>query len=86
MPSTISSRFLVLSDTRNFEFATAPSRPFHLSGSKVDVLVHCGQIGSPSAYKNALQLLGNTVAELELVIARNHFLDLDRKQILGKEL
>ncbi|KAF2161655.1 hypothetical protein M409DRAFT_59036 [Zasmidium cellare ATCC 36951] len=74
------TRFMVLSDTHNFE--EDPSKPFPLSQEtpKVDVVLHCGdltQVGGLSAYKKALKMFEQFDAELKLVIAGNHDLSLD---------
>ncbi|KAK4955226.1 hypothetical protein LTR10_007421 [Elasticomyces elasticus] len=74
-----------MSDTHNLELnATAASEPGSCPLAnklpKVDVLLHCGdltQVGGTSAFKNALRLLGSFDAELKLVIAGNHDLELD---------
>lgn len=81
---TISTRFLVLSDTHNFDFDdnTAISSPLCQPLPKVDVLLHCGDLthcGGSSSYKKALKMLGAIDAELKLVIAGNHDLDLDKR-------
>lgn len=82
--SASATRFLILSDTHNFEFAdeTNNSRPFHQPLPKADVVLHCGdltQCGGVSSYKKALKMLGAIDAELKLVIAGNHDLDLDQQ-------
>ena len=75
--STTATNFLVLSDTHDFDFSGS-------SGSipTVDVLLHCGdltQIGGISSFKKALKMLENIDADLKLVIAGNHDLELDRQ-------
>ena len=80
---TVSARFLVLSDTHNFEFENneTASAPFSLPLPKVDVVLHCGDLthcGGTSSYKKALKMLGAIDAELKLVIAGNHDLELDK--------
>ncbi|KAK4496595.1 hypothetical protein PRZ48_012575 [Zasmidium cellare] len=77
-----STRFMVLSDTHNFE--KDPSKPFPLCQDmpKVDVVLHCGdltQVGGLSAYKKALKMFEQFDAELKLVIAGNHDISLDRE-------
>lgn len=79
---TIATRFLLISDTHNFEFEDheEESLPLHLPTPKADVLLHCGdltQFGGLSCYKKALKMLSQIPAELKLVIAGNHELDLD---------
>ena len=49
---------------------------------KVDVVLHCGDLTSTGGipfYERALKLLGSFEAELKLVIAGNHDLDLDEQ-------
>ncbi|KAK3655911.1 hypothetical protein LTR22_010069 [Elasticomyces elasticus] len=74
--------FLIMSDTHNLELNTSKpgNCPLARKMPKVDVLLHCGdltQVGGTSAFKNALHLLGSFDAELKLVIAGNHDLELD---------
>ncbi|KAK5704363.1 hypothetical protein LTR97_003381 [Elasticomyces elasticus] len=74
--------FLIMSDTHNLELhKSEPGNcPLARKMPKVDVLLHCGdltQVGGTSAFKNALRLLGSFDAELKLVIAGNHDLELD---------
>ena len=79
--STIATRFLVLSDTHDFEFTADISQPLQLPTPKADVLLHCGdltQVGGISSFKRALKMLGSIDAELKLVIAGNHDLELDK--------
>jgi hypothetical protein len=48
----------------------------------VDVVLHCGDfttIGSPSAHRKALRLLGNIDAQIKIVIAGDHDIGLDRE-------
>lgn len=73
-----------MSDTHTLQFDdnTASSQPFRLPIPKVDVVLHCGDLthcGGSSSYKKALKLLGAIDAELKLVIAGNHDLDLDKE-------
>ncbi|TVY50964.1 Metallophosphoesterase domain-containing protein 1 [Lachnellula cervina] len=77
--ATISTRFLVISDTHDFKY-NEESGPFRESTDKVDVVLHCGdltQVGGSSEYKRALKMLAAIPAELRLVIAGNHDLSLD---------
>ena len=81
-PSTVSSRFLILSDTHNFEFEDNISSSLRLPIPKADVVLHCGDLthcGGLSFFKKALRLLGAMDAELKLVIAGNHDLELDEE-------
>lgn len=76
---TVLTTFLIISDTHNFQFDDAVG-PFRLPLPKVDVVLHCGDLthcGGAASYKKALQMLSAIDAELELVIAGNHDLDLD---------
>ena len=82
--STISTRFLVISDTHSFQFEdhTASSLPLSLPLPKADVVLHRGDLthcGGASSYKKALKMLGAFDAELKLVIAGNHDLELDER-------
>ena len=79
--SPIATRFLILSDTHNFELTTGTSQPFQLPTPKTDVFLHCGdltQVGGISSFKLALKMLSSISAELKLVIPGNHDLELDK--------
>ena len=83
-PSTIPTTFLILSDTHNFNFADSigSSRLLQLPTTPVDVLLHCGdltQVDGVSSFKRALEMLGSLDAEIKLVIAGNHDLELDQQ-------
>jgi len=76
---TISTRFLIISDTHDFKFDETKG-PFQDLPSNIDVVLHCGdltQVGGASEYKRALKMLAAIPAELKLVIAGNHDLSLD---------
>ncbi|KAK2627364.1 hypothetical protein QTJ16_003330 [Diplocarpon rosae] len=80
----LSTRFMIISDTHDFEFGQAEKVDglLKLPTPKLDVLLHCGDLthaGGLSSYKKLLQMLGKIDAELKLVIAGNLDLDLDRK-------
>lgn len=78
---TIKTRFLIISDTHNFESDEDESSPFRLPVPKVDVALHCGDLthrGGACSYKIAMEMLGAIDAELKVVIAGNHNLDLDK--------
>jgi len=80
--ASISTRFLIISDTHDFQFGNAEKcgGPFRQPVPKVDVLLHCGdltQYGGIPAYQGVLRMLGSIDAELKLVIAGNHDMDLD---------
>ncbi|MCJ1228652.1 hypothetical protein MMC12_005313 [Toensbergia leucococca] len=76
-----------MSDTHNFEFEDGftekpQPQPLRLPLPKVDVLLHCGdltQCGGSSSFKKAVKMLGAIDAELKLVIAGNHDLELDEE-------
>ena len=82
--SNIPTTFLILSDTHDFNFAETSegSCPLQLPTPTVDVLLHSGdltQVGAVSSFKRALKMLGSMDAELKLVIAGNHDLELDQQ-------
>ena len=79
--STVNTSFLIISDTHGLDIHENTAHDFHLPLPKVDVLLHCGdltQVGGHGPYRNALRMLGEIDAELKLVIAGNHELELDR--------
>ncbi|MCJ1449767.1 hypothetical protein MMC28_000095 [Mycoblastus sanguinarius] len=81
--STVATKFLIISDTHNFEFGDTAGglRPLQLPTPTVDVLLHCGdltQVGGVSSFKKALKMLGSIDAELKFVIPGNHDLELDK--------
>ncbi|KAL8788382.1 MAG: hypothetical protein Q9195_007340 [Heterodermia aff. obscurata] len=81
----MATTFLVISDTHNLRLDEATddtSRPLQLPTPKADVLLHCGdltQVGGVLSFQKALKMLGSIEAELKLVIAGNHDLELDPK-------
>lgn len=82
--STIATKFLIISDTHNFQFdeLATSACPLQLPTPKVDVLLHCGDLthcGGVSSFKKALKMLGSIDAELKLVIPGNHDLELDKE-------
>jgi predicted MPP superfamily phosphohydrolase len=80
MESNIDTRFLIISDTHNLNFGDV-EKVFKHPLPKEDVLLHCGDltsVGGVESYKALLKLLGAIDAELKLVIAGNHDLDLDK--------
>ncbi|RDW94886.1 hypothetical protein BP5796_00649 [Coleophoma crateriformis] len=83
MASTVSTRFLIISDTHNFEFQNNNlSRPFREPVPDADVVLHCGDLtneGGPEYYKKCLDIFRALNAELKLVIPGNHDLDLDKE-------
>ena len=67
----MATTFLILSDTHDDAFPDPASLP----SSRVDVVLHCGDltmIGGLSNYKEAIANLKAIDAELKLVIAGNH--------------
>lgn len=73
-------KFMILSDTHNFDRESASPCPLTQPLPKVDVVLHCGDltsVGGIASYKKALRMLGQFEAELKLVIAGNHDLSLD---------
>ncbi|KAL8684787.1 MAG: hypothetical protein Q9224_006134, partial [Gallowayella concinna] len=79
--SCVPTKFLVLSDTHNFEFSDTSSHPLQLPTPKADVLLHCGdltQVGGLSSFNKAINMIAKFDAELKLVIAGNHDLELDK--------
>jgi hypothetical protein len=84
LQSTITTKFLIISDTHNFEFdgSAATSHPLQLPTPKADVLLHCGDLthcGGVSSFKKTLKMLGSIDAELKLLIPSNHDLELDKR-------
>ncbi|THX39863.1 Metallo-dependent phosphatase [Aureobasidium pullulans] len=78
--SPTSTSFLVISDTHGVDIHENTAHPFQLPLPKVDVLLHCGdltQVGGHGSFRRALKMLGEVDAELKLVIAGNHDLELD---------
>jgi hypothetical protein len=80
--TAMTTKFMIISDTHGFQFGDAErfDGEFQLPTPKIDVLLHCGDLtskGGVSAYEGVLRMLGNIEAELKLVIAGNHDLDLD---------
>ncbi|KAH8592758.1 Metallo-dependent phosphatase-like protein [Bisporella sp. PMI_857] len=80
----IKTRFLIISDTHNFQFEDPKSQgdgvTFKHPLPKADVLLHCGDLtmrGGLDAYKNVLKMLASIDAELKLIIAGNHDFSLD---------
>ncbi|KEQ92815.1 hypothetical protein AUEXF2481DRAFT_7184 [Aureobasidium subglaciale EXF-2481] len=79
MPA-VNTRFLAISDTHGLDIHVNTDHAFRLPLPKVDVLLHCGdltQVGGHGSLRKALKMLGEIEAELKLVIAGNHDLELD---------
>jgi Icc-related predicted phosphoesterase len=94
MDEHVMTRFMIISDTHNFQFGNAEKvrGSFCQPVPKVDVLLHCGDLterGGLKAYKRVLKMLSGIDAELKLVIAGNHDLSLDgsywRKQMCADD-
>jgi predicted phosphodiesterase len=84
MAGTVTTRFIIISDTHDYQFddAVAVSGQFFRPVPKADVLLHCGdltQIGDLHAFKKCLEMMKSIPAELKLVIAGNHDLSLDKR-------
>ncbi|THZ17116.1 Metallo-dependent phosphatase [Aureobasidium pullulans] len=78
--SPSNASFLIISDTHGLDIHENTAHPFCLPLPKVDVLLHCGdltQVGGHGPFRKALKMLGEIDAELKLVIAGNHDLELD---------
>ena len=87
--NTISTRFLIMSDTHGIPPLTPAQddSAYRLPFPKVDVLLHCGDIsnfGNASEYAPVLAALKAADAELKIVIAGNHDLTLDEDFIKRK--
>lgn len=71
---------MILSDTHDVDVYF--DSPPHLKGPpEVDVVLHCGDLtqnGGLSSYEKVINMLHNMKAELKLVIAGNHDVDLDK--------
>lgn len=82
MAATIATRFMIISDTHNFQFGNAEKwhGAFRQPVQRVDVLLHAGDLtgrGGLKAYRGVLNMLSGIDAELKLIIAGNHDLSLD---------
>jgi hypothetical protein len=78
--TTTTTSFMIISDTHGVDIHENDTHPFRLPLPKVDVLLHCGdltQVGGQGPFRKALQMMGHLEAELKLVIAGNHDLELD---------
>jgi predicted MPP superfamily phosphohydrolase len=82
MAATVPTRFMIISDTHNFQFGDAEKvqGAFRQPLPKVDVLLHAGDLtgrGGLESYKGVVNMLSGIDAELKLVIGGNHDLSLD---------
>jgi len=73
------TRFLIISDTHG-------AWPYSLTNPapKADILLHCGdltQVGGLASFKRAIEDVKSSDAELKLIIAGNHDLELDEKWV-----
>jgi len=91
MAQSVQTRFLIISDTHGIDLtkytrAALASSSVNEYGHKplpeVDVVLHCGDItenGGLENYRRSMEGLASIKAELKLVIAGNHDIDLDRE-------
>lgn len=82
MEDTVTTRFLIISDTHsvNFEDVKKCDGAFRPPFPKADVILHCGDltgIGGLRELKQFVSMMGKMDAELKLVIAGNHDMTLD---------
>ncbi|KAI4114098.1 MAG: hypothetical protein LQ345_005062 [Seirophora villosa] len=81
--ASVPTRFLIISDTHNFEVDGTGLNHHPLNHIlRADVVLHCGDLthcGGASSYRKAVKLLASIDAKLKLVIAGNHDLDLDKE-------
>ncbi|TVY86223.1 Metallophosphoesterase domain-containing protein [Lachnellula willkommii] len=87
MASTVSTRFMIISDTHGFQFGDAEKAGGHFKHPlpQCDVLLHCGDlthVGRPSELEDCLRMLKSIHAELKLVIAGNHERPLDMNWVI----
>lgn len=74
---TVPVKFLILSDTHDLDFETT-----FKAVPDVDVVLHCGDMtnnGGRERCEKVIRGLASTKAELKLVIAGNHDVDLDKE-------
>ena len=77
MASTVPTRFLIISDTHDLDIIKTP---IQLPTPRADVLLHCGDLteyGGLPTFEKAVRMPKDIDAELKLVIAGNHDLELD---------
>lgn len=82
MDDTVTTRFLIISDTHSVDFEDVKKcdGTFLPPFPKADVILHCGDltgIGGVQELKQFVEMMGKMDAELKLVIAGNHELTLD---------
>lgn len=82
MSSHAKTSFLVISDTHDLNLETSPdSLAFRKPTPQADVLLHCGDLtanGSIESHQKFIKMLLSMPAELKLVIAGIHDVDLNR--------
>lgn len=79
-PDTIPTRFLLLSDTHDRTPTPTSTTPFRLPLPSSTVLLHAGDLtmnGGADNYRAIIRWLATSDAELKIVIAGNHDIDLD---------
>lgn len=82
MESTVTTRFLIISDTHSVDFAAVEkcNGTFKPPFPKADVILHCGDltgIGGIQELKQVVETMSKFEADLKLVIAGNHDMTLD---------
>lgn len=82
MGDTVTTRFLIISDTHSIDFEAVKNLngKCHPPFPVADVILHCGDltgVGSLQELKQFVEMMGEIDAELKLVIAGNHDLTLD---------
>lgn len=89
MAATQQVRFLVISDTHEYDYTNVTTPSKHgFRGDAIptaDVVLHCGDLtenGSLESYSKVIEQLGTIDAELKLVIAGNHDLSLHKDHFL----
>ncbi|KAL3417712.1 hypothetical protein PVAG01_10722 [Phlyctema vagabunda] len=80
--TSVPTRFLILSDTHNFQFNENKPWSLRRPVPKADVALHCGDLtnsGGSSNYRRAVDMMAEIDAELKIVIAGNHDRSLDEE-------
>jgi predicted phosphodiesterase len=90
LPETVKTRLFIISDTHSH--ARKPSisldGPFRPPFPRADILIHTGDLtvtGKIEEHKRAIELLASIPAELKLVIAGNHDLNLDKEYYISED-
>jgi predicted MPP superfamily phosphohydrolase len=89
-PTTVKTKIFIISDTHSSDRRDlfTETHSFQPPFPKVDVLLHTGDLtgtGKIGEHKAAIELLAQIPAELKLVIAGNHDLNLDKEYYLDGE-